>query len=861
MPYLVLARKLRPQRFQDLVGQESIYQTLKNALKTHRVAHAFLFTGPRGTGKTSCARILTKALNCTALVDLEPCNQCENCLEINQGISADVMEIDAASNRGIDHIRELRESVKFSPSKGRYKTYIIDEVHMLTTESFNALLKTLEEPPAHVKFILATTDPHKIPITVVSRCQRFDFGYIPTQKMADYLSEVAQREQIKISMASLQLISSAATGGMRDALTSLDMLVSFAGNEIDDESVATLLGLGGEKETEQLLAALVNRDLASAMELLNIQMRKGRSLDRLVSDLMTGFKDLSLIKELPPEKLGWRDFLGEQLALYQQLAKQCSTAQLQQMFHILIEAEQQMHRSSQGLICLEMAMVKLCKLERVQGIAEVLALLSGKQGIKKKVKSSPETDFIEPQGPGESSEQAEAEPHRREPTRPETAVTQQTTLSSPVTQTSPVPTALTTAQAQPGPTNDLEVPAGNEREHSNPTEFVEPVPPVGSLAPGNSAQPAQSQSPDGGPIAPVSNEPAVLETKRNDSVASSIDPSTTPPVAPGTLGVQAKQNDPTRGNPQASPPLSNDSDDEENLDQKPLELPVEAPQFVSSELWEIDQDEDQEYDPSPEEMGESKPSTEPVGSGDIGVLEEEQSAPSLDNLPESEPPAEATEFSDAGPSYEAPDLGEPPAWLRDEEQYGAPAEPQESAAPVLPVPSQPVAPVVEPEPQESQPPEAPVEVNPSPETPLWESVQTVSEGEGASWSSFVARFGEEAPLDLWALLKSCVALEFGPQKLQLGCFNPAVFSIEKQSLISRFATRFFGQTPKIDFVLSGQGQEKSLRAQELQQREVDLGDRRDRAAADPKVQAIRQAFPQSQIIEYPETSIKKDTDV
>jgi len=759
MSYLVLARKLRPQRFQDLIGQESIYQTLKNALKTERVAHAFLFTGPRGTGKTSCARILTKALNCTALEDLEPCNKCENCLEINQGISADVMEIDAASNRGIDHIRELRESVKFSPSKGKYKTYIIDEVHMLTTESFNALLKTLEEPPSHVKFILATTDPHKIPITVVSRCQRFDFGYIPTTKMSVYLSEVAKREQINISMASLKLISSAAVGGMRDALTSLDMLVSFTGNQIDDHSVSTLLGLGGVKETEQLLGALVHRDLGLAMDLLNSQMRKGRSLDRLVSDLMTGFKDLSLIKELPPEKLGWRDFLSEQLEVYQSLAAHCSTAQLQQMFHILIETEQQMRRSNQGLICLEMAMVKLCRLERVKGVSEILALLSGGKGLKKKV----ELPGVEGSPSGENTSLSS---------------TPQLTLSrpEPVTE-APAPVA---AVARP-----------------MAVDAPKTVPPV--LAP--AVAPAAKR------LEPLPVEQATPERiEPNPSVVEPAKPelAVVTPAEPKPKAVAAAPKT------QASSFGSSDDEDPEDHDPRPLDLNVEAPSFVAVEPWEAEYD----YDPSPEEMGEPPDWVQDSVSTPVVV----QADPSVSTPP----PVAAEVLATSPPTRVAPK-----------------AEAVEDLSQTI------TEPILADGPQ-------------SPAVPLWAAVEAVAEGEDATWSSFVARFGEEAPLDLWALLKSCVAIEFGPKKLQLGCFNPLVFSPAKQALITEFAAKFFGVTPKLEFVLSGQGQQESLRAKELQQREVDLGDRRDRAASDVTVQAIRQAFPQSQIIDYPNNPETKE---
>ena len=207
MSYVVLARKLRPNRFEDLIGQETISRTLRNAVTSGRVAHAFLFSGSRGVGKTSAARILTKALNCLAPEDANPCGKCGNCIEITENASPDVYEIDAASNRGIENIRELRDNVQYAPAQCRYKVYIIDEAHMLTLESFNALLKTLEEPPSHVKFILATTDPHKLPQTIISRCQRYDFVRVPLQQMADFLEKVTVAEQLSISRRALEIIS------------------------------------------------------------------------------------------------------------------------------------------------------------------------------------------------------------------------------------------------------------------------------------------------------------------------------------------------------------------------------------------------------------------------------------------------------------------------------------------------------------------------------------------------------------------------------------------------------------------------------------------------------------------------------
>ncbi|PCI24983.1 MAG: DNA polymerase III subunit gamma/tau [SAR324 cluster bacterium] len=384
MSYLVLARKLRPARFQDLIGQESIWKTLLNAIATDRVAHAFLFTGPRGTGKTSSARLLTKALNCLAPVEYEPCNQCENCIEINSGISADVMEIDAASNRGIEHIRELREGVKFSPAKCKYKIYIIDEVHMLTTESFNALLKTLEEPPSHVKFILATTDYHKVPSTVISRCQRFDFTNVASPVLFKYLKKVAADESIELSDASLNLIVQSSSGGVRDALTTLDMLISFGGNQIEDDKVMELLGVNDAREVDSLLAAIVAKDLEQVLTNFQNLVTKGRSLAQLVTDLMKAVKDLSLTASLPMKTLQWREFLPDQLELYQKLAQQVTTGTLQQYFQILLEIESQIKRSSQAQICVEMGLIKLCSVESLAGVAEIISILrSSGKGEKK----------------------------------------------------------------------------------------------------------------------------------------------------------------------------------------------------------------------------------------------------------------------------------------------------------------------------------------------------------------------------------------------------------------------------------------------------------------------------------------------
>ncbi len=385
MSYLVLARKIRPKRFQDLIGQDHISKTLKNAIKSDRVAHAFLFTGPRGTGKTSCARILTKAINCLSLVEGEPCGECENCIEINQGNSPDVIEIDAASNRGIENIRELRDSVKFSPAKCQYKTYIIDEVHMLTPESFNALLKTLEEPPAHVKFVLATTDHHKVPATVKSRCQRFDFSNIPLDLMTNYLKVVAENESLSISDSALTMIAKSSTGGMRDALTALDMLISFSGDAIEDDKVFELLGLIDIREIDQLLKEIIEKDVSAVIERFHRFVANGHSITQFVTDLMRTIKDMSLIATIPEDRLQWLGLLPDQVKLYKDLSTRVTVTTLQQLFEIAVEIESQVKKSNQAKICAEMGLIRMCSIESLEGVAEIISVLRGTSQKKKPI--------------------------------------------------------------------------------------------------------------------------------------------------------------------------------------------------------------------------------------------------------------------------------------------------------------------------------------------------------------------------------------------------------------------------------------------------------------------------------------------
>ncbi len=299
MSYTALYRKFRPGDFGELVGQEHISKTLQHALETGRIVHAYLFCGPRGTGKTSTAKILAQAVNCLDLHNGEPCGECEACKRIKEGQSLDILEIDAASNRGIDEIRDLRERVRYAPAQEKFKVYIIDEVHMLTNEAFNALLKTLEEPPAHVIFILATTEAHKIPLTVLSRCQRFDFRRISLVDIAMRLKEVAEKEQIAITQEAVEAIAKKAEGGLRDAMSLLDQCVSFAENEVTAETVAMVLGAMDGDFIAAMAAALYQQNLSFLLEGIEQLVQQGKDLRQFLQDLLEHFRSLALFQLMP----------------------------------------------------------------------------------------------------------------------------------------------------------------------------------------------------------------------------------------------------------------------------------------------------------------------------------------------------------------------------------------------------------------------------------------------------------------------------------------------------------------------------------------------------------------------------------
>jgi len=297
--YEVFARKYRPQTFDDLVGQAHVSRTLKNAVAQNRLAHAYLFVGPRGVGKTSTARILAKSLNCVKGPTVTPCGECDNCREIAAGNSLDVIEIDGASNNSVEDVRQLRENVRYAPAKGRYKIYLIDEVHMLSAAAFNALLKTLEEPPEHVKFIFATTEPQKVLPTILSRCQRFDLHRIPANLIAKHLQFIAGKEKITLEAAAVHAIARGAEGGLRDAESMLDQLVAFCGEKIGESDVLDVFGFTSEQTVVDLTGRILRGETPGAIDLLHQQSEAGKDMMRLMSDLIAYLRDLLVFKVKP----------------------------------------------------------------------------------------------------------------------------------------------------------------------------------------------------------------------------------------------------------------------------------------------------------------------------------------------------------------------------------------------------------------------------------------------------------------------------------------------------------------------------------------------------------------------------------
>lgn len=493
--YQVLARRYRPQTFAEVFGQVAIVTTLKNAILHKRLAHAYLFCGSRGTGKTTLARVFAKALNCqTVRDDLEPCNRCSSCLEIASGSSLDVLEIDGASHRGIDDIRQINETVGYASAAGGYKIYIIDEVHMLTKEAFNALLKTLEEPPAHVKFFFATTEPHKVPTTILSRCQRFNLNRIPLEMIQKKLTFIAEQQQAEISVEALRIIASRAEGGMRDAESLLDQILAFHDGKITAESVADVLGIVPRELFFALDRGVQQSNLAIAFELVHQIFSQGKDLIHFVESLTEHFRTVLLVK-IADQNAPFLNLSASDSIKYAQSAKIYSQEQCLTILDFLVEALGQIRFMPSGRIALEALLLRILRIQqRVPVDFLVQQLTELEQAIGKMAHASPANLSTL----SESVAMQMPTPARPEPTPAPTP----TTIPTPTftqAESPPVPIQPTPSPEQPEPTPapaQPEPPPAPTRPEPEPEPEPEPSRPEPTPAPANpEPQPPAPQAP------------------------------------------------------------------------------------------------------------------------------------------------------------------------------------------------------------------------------------------------------------------------------------------------------------------------------------------------------------------------------
>lgn len=376
LAYTALYRELRPQVFADVIGQEPITTTLKNQIINGRIAHAYLFSGTRGTGKTTCAKILAKALNCLDLADGEPCNKCQNCQRIDSGLSLDVVEQDAATNNKVDDIRDLIDEVQYPPQEGRYKVYILDEAHMLTMGAVNAFLKTLEEPPANVVFILATTDPQKLPITILSRCQRYEFRRIKASDIEQRLRQIVDEKGVLADNKSLALIARVSEGAMRDALSILDQSISMGRGKVDYDIVISMLGLMGKTKLFELTDMILKKDIEKTLSILDVMLDGGKDPYFVTRDLLEHFRNMLVTKVIRNNPDELVEAAEEDLERYRNQGLMIRDQEIIKIIRILQTAEEQSKRSSQGRIYLELALIKICNGEMDYGIDSLVSRLN-----------------------------------------------------------------------------------------------------------------------------------------------------------------------------------------------------------------------------------------------------------------------------------------------------------------------------------------------------------------------------------------------------------------------------------------------------------------------------------------------------